>query len=85
MRPIRMSSEASRSGLEAVRLQKRDDWHPIAYTSRSMTEIEKELLSITHVCEQSHQFVSGWAISVDTGHKPLNDYPLRIQRTMNRL
>lgn len=99
-RPIKVSSDASQSGLGAVLLQRYEDWQPIAYASRSMTDaetryaqIEKELLSITYACERFHQFVSGQAISVETDHKPLislfkkplNDCPLRIQRMMIRL
>lgn len=98
---IKISSDASQSGLGAVLLmQQYDDWQPVAYASRSMTDaetryaqIEKELLSITYACERFHQFVSGQAISVETDHKPLialfqkplNDCPLRIQRMMIRL
>uniref|UniRef100_A0A8C6PJV3 Gypsy retrotransposon integrase-like protein 1 n=1 Tax=Nothobranchius furzeri TaxID=105023 RepID=A0A8C6PJV3_NOTFU len=100
MRPIKISSDASQSGLGAVLLQKYDEWQPVAYASRSMTDaetryaqIEKELLSITYACERFHQFVSGQAVSVETDHKPLialfkkplNDCPLRIQKMMIRL
>ena len=100
VKPIKISSDASQSGLGAVLLQKYDDWQPIAYASRSMTDaetryaqIEKELLSITYACERFHQVVSGQDISVETDHKPLitlfqkplNDCPLRIQRMMIRL
>ncbi|KAJ8353520.1 hypothetical protein SKAU_G00210870 [Synaphobranchus kaupii] len=100
-RPIKISSDASQSGLGAVLLQQYDDnWQPVAYASRSMTDpetryaqIEKELLSITYACERFNQFVSGQEISVETDHKPLialfqkplNDCPLRIQRMMIRL
>ncbi|XP_057709985.1 uncharacterized protein K02A2.6-like [Corythoichthys intestinalis] len=97
---IKISSDASQSGLCAVLLQKHEDWQPIAYASRSMSDpetryaqIEKELLSITYACERFHQFVSGQEISVETDHKPLialfqkplNDCPLRIQRMMIKL
>ncbi|CAI5671480.1 unnamed protein product [Oreochromis niloticus] len=100
MRPIKSSSDASQSGLGAVLLQKYDEWQPVAYASRSMTDaetryaqIEKELLSITYACERFHQFVSGQAISAETDHKPLialfqkplNDCPLRIQKMIIRL
>lgn len=100
-KPIKISSDASQSGLGAVLLQKyEENWQPVAYASRSMTDpetryaqIEKELLSITYACERFHQFVSGQEISVETDHKPLialfqkplNDCPLRIQRMMIRL
>lgn len=99
-RPIKISSDASQSGLGAVLLQKFDDWQPVAYASRAMldeetryAQIEKELLSILYACERFHQFVAGQAVSVETDHKPLialfrkslNDCPLRIQRMMIRL
>lgn len=96
-RPIKISSNASHSGLGAVLIQKDEDWQPIKYASCSMTDaqtryaqIEKELLNITYACERFHQFMSGQAVNVETDHepliallqKPLNDYPLRIQRMM---
>ncbi len=99
-RPIKISSDASQSGLGAVLMQTYGDWQPIAYASRSMTDaetrhaqIEKELLSITYACQTFYQFVSGQAISDETDHKPLialfqkplNDCPLRIQRMMIQL
>uniref|UniRef100_A0A8C4RHI8 Gypsy retrotransposon integrase-like protein 1 n=1 Tax=Erpetoichthys calabaricus TaxID=27687 RepID=A0A8C4RHI8_ERPCA len=100
-KPIKISSDASQSGLGAVLLQKHDEtWQPVAYASRSLTgaetryaQIEKELLSITFACERFHQFVSGQAIMIETDHKPLlalfkkplNDCPLRIQRMMIKL
>ena len=53
-KPIKISPDASQSGLGAVLLQKYEDWQPVAYASRSMrdaetryAQIEKELLSIT--------------------------------------
>lgn len=78
-RPIKISSDASQSGLGAILLQKHEgDWQPTAYASHSMTDvetrsaqIEKELLSITYACERFHQFVSGQAVCVETEHKPL--------------
>ncbi|KAL7882928.1 hypothetical protein SRHO_G00005860 [Serrasalmus rhombeus] len=66
-RPMKISSDASMTGLGAVLLQKYDkDWQPVTYASRSMTgaetryaQIEKELLSITFACERFHQFIAG--------------------------
>uniref|UniRef100_A0A3B4HBD3 Reverse transcriptase/retrotransposon-derived protein RNase H-like domain-containing protein n=1 Tax=Pundamilia nyererei TaxID=303518 RepID=A0A3B4HBD3_9CICH len=65
MRPIKISSDASQSGLGAVLLQKYDEWQPVAYASRSMTDaetryaqIEKELLSITAAAEMKLQLKS---------------------------
>lgn len=66
-RSIKISDDASQTGLGAVLLQDYDGtWQPVAYASRSMTDaecryaqIEKELLSITFACERFHQFVAG--------------------------
>ena len=77
-RDIRISSDASKSGLGAVLLQKHDDkWLPVAYASRAMTtaeknyaQIEKEMLAITFACERFHQFIYGQSIQVETDHKP---------------
>ena len=100
-RDIRISSDASKSGLGAVLLQKHEDkWLPVAYASRAMTtaeknyaQIEKEMLAITFACERFHQFIYGQSIQVETDHKPLeaifkkslSDCPIRIQRLMLRL
>lgn len=100
-RPIKISSDASQSGLGAVLLQLHDNnWLPVAYASRSMTDaeqryaqIEKELLSITFAAERFHQFIYGQTFEVETDHKPLvplfvkplHDCPIRIQRLMIRL
>ncbi|XP_062610112.1 uncharacterized protein LOC134271904 [Saccostrea cucullata] len=97
----RISSDASKTGLGAVLLQKHDDkWMPVAYASRAMTtaeknyaQIEKEMLAITFACERFHQFIYGQAVQVETDHKPLetifkkslSDCPIRIQRLMLRL
>ena len=100
--PTKISSDASKDGLGAVLLQQdsEQNWHPVAYASRSMTDaetryaqIEKELLAITYGCERFHQYVYGQVIEVETDHKPLiplftkplSDCPLRIQRLMIRV
>ncbi len=46
MKPIKISSDASQNGLGAVLLQKSDDWQPIIYESRSMTDAEKQYVQI---------------------------------------
>ena len=101
-KPIKISPDSSKSGLGALLLQKHDnDWFPVAYASRSLTEaekryvqIEKECLSIVYACERFYQFVYGQPFECETDHKPLvaiinqknlNDCPLRIQRLLLRL
>ena len=97
----KLSADASKNGLGAVLLQQHDqNWVPIAYASRSMTDaetryaqIEKELLAITYACERFHQYIYGQQVEVETDHKPLiplfvkslNDCPLRIQRLLIRV
>ena len=60
-------------------LQKqKQEWQPVAYASRSMSEtetryaqIEKEALAITWACEKFSTYILGKHISIDTDHKPL--------------
>ena len=44
----KVSADSSRGGLGAVLLQLEveNDWHPVAYASRSMTGVEQEYLQI---------------------------------------
>ncbi|XP_041485958.1 uncharacterized protein K02A2.6-like [Lytechinus variegatus] len=100
-KPTKISADASKNGLGAVLLQQHEqNWHPIAYASRAMTDaetryaqIEKELLAITYGCEKFHQYIYGQKIEVETDHKPLiplfvkslADCPLRIQRLLIRV
>lgn len=78
-KPSKVQADASKDGMGAVLLQLHDDeWHPVTFTSRSMTEcekryaqIEKETLAITFACERFHQFVYGKQFEVETHHKPL--------------
>ena len=75
----KISADASSHGLGAVLLQKqKQDWRPVAYASRSMSEtetryaqIEKEALAITWACEKFSTYILGKHISIDTDHKPL--------------
>ena len=100
-KPIRVSSDASKSGLGAVLLQQHDDkWLPVAYASRAMTEaecryaqIEKETLAIVFACTRFDQYLYAQTFNIETDHKPLvaifskalNDCPPRIQRLRLKL
>ena len=96
-KPVKLSVDASQSGLGAVLLQ---EDQPIAYASKSLTEcqkgyaqIEKETLAIVFGCERFNQYLYGKAIEVETDHKPLEaifSKPLakaspRTQRLLLRL
>ena len=55
-----------------------DNWKPIAYASKSMTEnerrysqIEKEALALVWTCEKFSDYVLGKKIQLETDHKPL--------------
>jgi len=75
----KVSADASSHGLGAVLLQKQNqEWRPVAYASRSMSEtetryaqIEKEALAITWACEKFSTYILGKHISIETDHKPL--------------
>ena len=100
-KPIRVSSDASKSGLGAVILQQHDDkWLPVAYASPAMTEaecryaqIEKETLAIVFACNRFDQYLYAQSFNIETDHKPLvaifskplNDCPPRIQRLRLKL
>ncbi len=98
----KVCADASAYGLGAVLLQKsKEDWRPIAFASRSLTEteqryaqIEKEALALTWACEKFASYVLGMRFSIDTDHKPLvpllstkhlNDLPARVLRFRLRL
>ena len=77
--PTTLSADASSYGLGAVLLQKANEqWRPVAYAPRSMTEteqryakIEKEALAITWACEKFSDYILGRPIEIETDHKPL--------------
>ncbi|KAL5006376.1 hypothetical protein ScPMuIL_015182 [Solemya velum] len=101
-----VSADASSFGLGTVLLQRKhssekDDWSPVAYASRAMSEteqryaqVEKEALAVTWACERFAQFLIGKHFQIRTDHrplvallgsKPISDLPPRIQRFRMRL
>lgn len=101
-RRIKVSTDASKDGLGAVLLQAEgEDWKPVAYASRSMTEsecryaqIEKECLGLVVGLEKFHGYIYGLpTFTVETDHRPLvaiikknlNEMSPRIQRLMMKL
>ena len=76
----KVSADASSYGLGGVLLQKQEnDWKPVFYASRSLTEtdqryalIEKEALAVSWCCEKFADFLIGLhKFTVETDHKPL--------------
>uniref|UniRef100_A0A1A7X3E1 Gypsy retrotransposon integrase-like protein 1 n=1 Tax=Iconisemion striatum TaxID=60296 RepID=A0A1A7X3E1_9TELE len=99
---LRLSADASSYGLGAVLLQREsEEWKPVAYASRSLTEteqryaqVEKEALGLTWGCERFKDFLIGRHFALETDHKPLvsllgkqalTELPPRIQRFRLRL
>ena len=79
--PIKVSTDASKSALGAVLLQKHgSEFFPVAYAARAMTPaeqryamIEKELLGIVYACEKFHQYIYGVPnLVIENDHKPLS-------------
>ena len=97
-KPVIIQCDASQTGLGAALLQ---DGHPIAYSSRALTEternyaqIEKELLAIVYACKKFDQYIFGKSdVVVKSDHKPLetifrkpiHSTPKRLQRMRLRL
>ena len=78
--PTRLVVDASPWALGAVLPQQRADstYRPIAYGSRSLTEVEmkytqlkKESLAIVFGCEHFHQYLYGRNFELETDHRPL--------------
>jgi transposase InsO family protein/predicted aspartyl protease len=102
-KPLRVCADASSDGLGAVLEQQEEPsvWRPVAYASRSLSDvekryaqIEKEALALTWACERFSVYITGLCIELLTDHKPLvpifNDKPLsemsaRLQRFKMRL
>ena len=98
----KVTSDSSSYGLGSVLSQKHgDNWKPVAYASRALTEtesryaqIEKEALAITWSCEKFSHYLIGLIFHLESDHKPLIplfstkdliDLPPRIQRFRMRL
>ena len=99
---IKINADASSYGIGGVVLQKQDDeeWKPVSYISRTLTDtesrysqIEKECLAFTWACRSSN-YILGKPFIGETDHKPLvplltthtlDQIPPRIQRFRMRL
>ena len=92
-----VSVDASNFGLGAVQLQKQEDGEtkPIAYVSRSLSEVEQryaqieEALAFTWACERLSDYLIGIKFHIQTDHKPLvplfscksfDNLPVPVQR-----
>ena len=96
-KPVRISCDASPTGLGAVLLQ---SGFPVAYASRSLTkaesryaQIEKELLAVQFSLERFNQYTYGKKVAIESDHKPLEAIvkkplaaaPPRLQRILLRM
>lgn len=99
----KINADASSYGIGGVVLQKQenDEWKPVSYISRALTDtesrysqIEKECLAFTWACERSSDYIIGKPFVGETDHKPLvplltthtlDKVPPRIQRFRMRL
>nr|AAB34008.1 pol gene product {Gypsy/Ty3-class retrotransposon Spr4} [Strongylocentrotus purpuratus=sea urchins, testis, sperm, Peptide Transposon, 174 aa] [Strongylocentrotus purpuratus] len=70
-KPTKLSVDASKNGDRMLLQQHDQNWFPIAYASRAMTDaetryaqIEKELLAMRSACERFHQYVHGRQVEV---------------------
>ena len=99
--PLHLRTDASTDGMGAMLEQNIDDqWHPIAFASRSLTSAEKnysaiegETLPIVFGCERFHEYLYGPPFLIVNDHLPLKSIfiksitscPPRIQRFFLRL
>ena len=96
-KPVTLTCDASKAGLSAACLQ---EGHPIAYSSRALTQteqnyaqIEKELLAVVFACSKYDHYIYGKRITVETDHKPLvtiknkplHSAPTRLQKMLMKL
>lgn len=80
-RPTMVSADSSSYGLGAVLLQeqKKGEWQPVFFASRSLTtteqryaQVEKEALACTWACEKFSDFLLGLpSFTIETDHRPL--------------
>ena len=88
---IKLSADASSYGVGAVLLQEtNNEWQPVAYASRTMTDterryaqIEKEALSLTWAAEKFSMYLLGRSFHMETDHKPL--VPLLSSKNLDAL
>ena len=96
-KPVRISYDASPTGLGTVLLQ---GGFPVAYASRSLTEaesrhaqIEKELIAVQFSLEHFNQYTYRKKVAIESDHKPLEAIvkkplaaaPPRLQRILLRM
>ena len=89
---IKVNADASSYGIGAVLLQKQNinDWKPVSYVSRALTDtetrysqIEKECLTFTWTCERFSDYILGKPIIGETVYKPL--VPLLTTHMLEKL
>jgi hypothetical protein len=102
-RKHRVSADSSQYAIGAVMLQlnNREQWQPVEYASRKLTDVEtryamveKEALAVTWACEKFDYYLVGRQFEIETDHKPLvailgdkdlSSLPLRVQRFKMRM